>query len=60
MHTLNLATGEHTSMPTPVQTPAVALTSDPDILAVFLEHRIVAYDLKQGKVFSALRPPHVN
>ena len=41
-------------MPTPALTPAVALTSDPDMLAVFLEQRIVAYDLKQGRVRSAL------
>lgn len=67
VHTLHLSTGEHTSMPTPALTPAVALTSDTDLLAVFLEQRVVLYSLKSGKASRAAQwhslitpPPRVS
>eukprot|EP00208_Stichococcus_sp_RCC1054_P008341 CAMPEP_0206149326 /NCGR_PEP_ID=MMETSP1473-20131121/37717_1 /ASSEMBLY_ACC=CAM_ASM_001109 /TAXON_ID=1461547 /ORGANISM="Stichococcus sp, Strain RCC1054" /LENGTH=337 /DNA_ID=CAMNT_0053546783 /DNA_START=3023 /DNA_END=4036 /DNA_ORIENTATION=+ len=61
VHTLHLSTGEHTSMPTPALTPAVALTSDTDLLAVFLEQRVVLYSLKSGKEVRVLAevPPNL-
>ncbi len=45
VHTFCPGTGEHSSFPTSALTPAVALTSQPDVLAVFLEQRIVAMNL---------------
>lgn len=61
VHTYEPATGEHFSVPTPVMTPAVTITTQKHMLIACLEEKIVVVDLDNRQIKDVLAkvPPEL-